>query len=239
MSDPFDDRLRAKLGHATSSTERADAALAGMAPSLRRARRTAQVKTGLAGLAIVLAVSGGITAVVAGVREPEQSIVVAGPPPGSPSTMVDGTPLTDTAGSGNDEPESTEVGNTVSTTSSLNPSVPTTVIGDGSTTTAPAQSTSLAVSSSTGASTTAPPDSSTSTSNSDVTVVESDCGFIEVEVNGQSVALVASVASAGYEIDEKDDGPESIEVSFEGQGGHCEIKAEVRNGALWTDVETD
>ncbi len=36
----------------------------------------------------------------------------------------------------------------------------------------------------------------------------------------------------GMAVDRKNEGPESVEVSFEGPSGHCEIEAEIKNGVL-------
>jgi hypothetical protein len=51
--------------------------------------------------------------------------------------------------------------------------------------------------------------------------------------------LVSATADAGFETDIKNDGPEMVEVSFEGPAGHCELEAEVRNGQFWFEVESE
>ena len=239
MSDPFDDHIRAKLGHSMNSRAGADAALNRMAPSLRRARRVAQVRTGVTGLAVVLACTGAIAAVVVGARDPEQSIVVATPSPESATTSVNTTveaetsssvdtssvDSTDAPAASNDQAESTDTAGTAPTSS-----LPTTATTGAAATTVTSLTTGSSATSSS---------STTSTTAAETSVVESVCGSIEVAIDGQNITLIASVAAAGFETDEKSHGPEKVEVSFEGPDSHCEIEAEVRDGVLWSDVDTE
>jgi phosphonoacetate hydrolase len=54
MTDPFDNRLREKLRSSVPTTAESHSVLAGLTPSLRRARRVRQLRTGLAGMAAIV-----------------------------------------------------------------------------------------------------------------------------------------------------------------------------------------
>jgi hypothetical protein len=50
---------------------------------------------------------------------------------------------------------------------------------------------------------------------------------------------VDTAPEPGFDVDVKNDGPETVEVEFDGLADECEIKAEIRDGTLWTDVSPD
>ncbi len=166
---------------------------------------------------------------------PQETVVAVPPtdPVASSTSVTSDVDLSTIVGSLAPQPEGT-----TSSTTTRAPDSATAPTADE--TTAPPQSTppSTTASAIVSTSTTAQ-NSSTTTPRPDTTVIESACGSIEVATSGEHIALVDVAADPGFEIDEKDNGPESVEVSFEGPGGHCEIKAEVRNGVLWTDVSSE
>ena len=69
--------------------------------------------------------------------------------------------------------------------------------------------------------------------------IDSPCGTVVVRVVGTDVEFVEALPQTQFDVDVKKRGPEKVEVSFEGSGGHCEIKAEWRDGELQADVESE
>ncbi len=243
MAESFDDRLRDRINTAVPNAADAHSTLLGLAPSLRSARRTRRLRTGLAGAAAVVMTTGAAAAFVDDAPDGGTTIVAVSPSPitqapttDPPSTTSATDPMRDTTSSpprvDDDLDGTTALANTeiaTATTVEHGSSVPV------ASTTAPGTITTTS---------TPPPDpttipSSTTTAPSGRSTIGSPCGSVVVFTDGDRITLVESRPNVGYETDEKDDGPESIEVSFEGPSGHCEIRAEVRDGQIWTDVDAE
>ncbi len=247
MSDPFDDTLRSRFGATAEPYLDAPAVLSGLTPTLRRARRAAQIRSGVTGLAVALA-SSGVAAVLlmGGGADPEETVVAVPPtdPVASSTSVTSESDLPTIVAPVSPKPEgATSTTTTTASDATTAATAVETTVPPRSTTpeTAPQTtlpSTTVTSSASVSPSTTAR-NSTTTTQGTNTTVIESACGSIEVATSGENITLLDVAADPGYEIDEKDDGPENVEVSFEGPGGHCEIKAEVRNGVLWTDVSSE
>lgn len=229
MSDPFDEELRTRLGRSAGGGLPAHKALAELGPTLRRARRVHQVRSGVVGLVAALAIVGvganlvgdrfgdDGTTVVAAIPEDDSDRTTSSPtstsvPTSLPTqTSADGTPTTLVPDS---EPETTDQTTPQTTTQTSEPT---------NTDTTPATTTPPS---------TTPPDTEQST-------IDSDCGSIIVSVSDDDIELIEVDPDPGFEPDEKNGGPERVEVSFEGPDGHCEIEAEVRNGMLSSEVSNE
>ncbi len=227
MLDPFDDQIRAVLGNATDKVSDARSILSELTPAFHRARRVAQIKAAVTGLAVVLVASGAATAVHTTTDREPTNVIASSPMESTIVTSISPSIAT----SQSSVPTTTARPDRVATSSAQQS--PTTTSA-----TVPSSTTSIPGSSTTSSTNTTQPQASTTTG-TETTSIESSCGSIRVSTSGATITLVGVIANAGYAIDQKDDGPETVEVSFEGPSGHCEIKAEVRNGALWTDVSTE
>lgn len=241
MSDLFDDQLRARLDSPMGRAPDARSVLDKLAPSLRRARRVAQVKTAGVGLAIVLATSGALTAGLSGGQEGESATLVATAPSEPPTSSPTSLPLSSSTAIASEQSSivtstTSQPGDTTSSSPQQSPAVtsaPTVVATTDAPTSIPNASTTSTPES------TEPPGATSTIVDSESTVIDSLCGSIEVATTGDTITLIGVVAEPGYEVDQKNAGPETVEVSFEGPGGHCEIKAEVRDGSLWSDSSTE
>ncbi len=69
--------------------------------------------------------------------------------------------------------------------------------------------------------------------------LSSSCGSITFRVEGSNVTLISTDAGPRYAVDVKSAGPEKVEVGFEAPTGHCELKAEIDDGRLDTDVDEE
>ena len=229
MSDSFDDRLRSGLDSSLRTEADVDAVLSGLRPSLRRARRSQQIKSGVAGLVLV-AVSGGVFMVLGNGGDGVRQTVVAVAPE-EEETAEPSTPTT------SERPTSTaEIPTTAgtSTASTVAPTVPAEPATSSSTSTTPATTTPSTSEVSTSSSVT-----TSTTTVTGQTIVESTCGSIVVSIAGDDIALVGAFPEPGFVVDRKDDGPETVEVSFESPTGHCEIEAEARDGILSSEISTE
>lgn len=250
MSDSFDDRLRSQMSRAVPHAPDAHATLGSITPALTRARRVSQLKAGLTGVAMLL-VSTGVAAALTNLPD-EQVTVIATADDTEATTSTTTAPTFDQAttssiASHSDQPttstpEAADADQPTSTESS--PTVDSTTEPSPTTTASAAPSSSSTSSTSTPGSTsssTTSPSSTTSSiySSANPTLIVSDCGSIEVDLDDDDITLVETSPHPGYETDSKSTGPEKVEVSFEGPGGHCEIEAEVRNSELWTDISTE
>ncbi len=233
MSDPFDEHLRTRLVQSASNDPAAHAALTELGPSLRRAHRVHQVKTGVVALVAVMATVGlgaGLinnnldgegTTVIAAVPDDDSITTTSGPTttsaPTPPTTAIP-EPVTPTTSAPGADPATTNQTTPQTTTETPEPAA---------TDTTPPSS--------------APPTTApeTTTPAPEQTTIDSECGSIIVSVNGDDIELVQSNADQGFAVDEKNEGPESVEVSFEGAARHCEIEAEVRDGALSSEVSNE
>ena len=65
------------------------------------------------------------------------------------------------------------------------------------------------------------------------------CGFVTIDITNTEITLISVDPFEGFERDVKNSGPETVEVSFESSRDHCELKAEIRDGELWTDIDDD
>ena len=237
MSDDFDDHLRSRLFDAVGPSADADSVLDDLRPALTRARRAAWLRTGAAGLVLVLGTSGAAAAVLTTVDDGPESVVVATAPAMTTGSITSpmSEPTTTTAETSvmSSPPPSTATSSasTVGTTSSR----PTETTHDAD----PTTTSNTADPTTTTSSASSAPSEPTTTERPSTSSIESVCGSIVVSVVGEVIELVRSLADDGYEIDEKSSGPESVEVSFESSTNHCEIKAEVRDGELWTDVDEE
>jgi hypothetical protein len=119
------------------------------------------------------------------------------------------------------------------TTTSVTATTPTTS-GPAPTSTvqpAPTTSASQTTSSTTAPSTTVSEPAPTTTVATE-TVIPSQCGSITVAISSDTIILLDVDPNPGMAVDRKNEGSESVEVSFEGPGGHCEIEAEIKYGVL-------
>ena len=228
MADPLDNQLRSQIQRSVASTEDAASTLNQLGPSLRQARRRRQIGVGVARLAGVLLIAGaGVFALDSRPADDRTTVVATAPTeslPGLPSPDDDAAapttsfrpsrsdPSATTSEEADSSSPSTAATSTPSTTAPTS-TVPTTSTGDGSSTTA-----------------------ALPTGNE---TIDSTCGSIEVSVEGSDLSLAGVDADPGYEIDVKEQGPEKIEVSLEGPSGHCEFRAEIRDGALWSEVDEE
>lgn len=256
MADPFDDRLRCELQQAVGSSADAHSVLGNLTPSMRRARRRHVRHQAMAATTGLLA----IAAVVAGVGtyspNHDRTTVVAAAPTGEANAHDESPTLSATANVVTSAPTTAStVDSSAAVTSSSTTSWPTTAPGPAPTTsapTSPAESTSST--SGPSVSTSIPPTSDISSSTTEPTAttggpttgvpsneqtVESVCGSMVVLIDAANISLVDTQPDPGFGTDIKSAGPEQVEVSFEGSEGHCELKAEVRNGQLWSDVDDD
>ena len=197
MSDPFDEELRTRLGRSAGGGLPAHKALAELGPTLRRARRVHQVRSGVVGLVAALAIVGvganlvgdrfgdDGTTVVAAIPEDDSDRTTSSPtstsvPTSLPTqTSADGTPTTLVPDS---EPETTDQTTPQTTTQTSEPT---------NTDTTPATTTPPS---------TTPPDTEQST-------IDSDCGSIIVSVSDDDIELIEVDPDPGFEPDEKNGGP--------------------------------
>ncbi|MGI9595602.1 MAG: hypothetical protein ACR2QK_05560 [Acidimicrobiales bacterium] len=225
VDDGFDDHLRAQFLRAFPSGEDPVRVLDEMTPALGRARRVHRTKQAVMAVAAsVLLVGGvGLAADRFGVLS-DDTMTVAGDPENVTDPPTDDGPdtplaVTGTTSQGRTESDQTTVpAGTSSVVDTTTSTVETTTTG-GPTTTSTDQP------------------SSTGVGSPSTTIIESVCGSIAVSVVGQSANLIESLPAGGYSADEKSTGPNSIEVSFEGGGEHCELKAEMRDGRLEVERE--
>jgi hypothetical protein len=252
MNDSGDDLVRDRLRNSIPLRAESASALDELRPRMVRARtrrRRAQAVASVVGAgAIVL---GGL--LLAGrIGDTATELDVAGLPDGS-KAVVDGedqTPVappstTDVDGpveeaSESQQPAPTEIESTtvapaitVAPTTSGSKSTATTsevVTTDQPNTTEPETTTSQATT------TTAP---STTTSVQASEIVETPCGTLEVEIVGSGIGLIATNPNPGMSVDVKNAGPEQLEVSFEGEGQHCEVIVENRDGEVWSEVDEE
>jgi len=82
--------------------------------------------------------------------------------------------------------------------------------------------------------TTAP---STTVAASTTQPLTSDCGTVNVVVDGSTVRIVSITPNPGYTATTGDDGPKSIEVKFEGPDGKCEVHAELKSSGLDVEIQ--
>jgi hypothetical protein len=246
----LDERLRAVLQDSVAGDSASAAALRSVSPRLRAARRRHQIR-----IAIVTTAALGLAGTAAAITIPRLSsdpsvIVVSGPdgpgtgvtPRPTETTPVATTgdvptrrstttvPSSDRAPIGTPNPPTPDAGNPTPTTglstTSAQPTPSTTTPGAaGGSTPTTGPSTSSA----------AQPDTSTTPAQ----VIETDCGSISVSIRGDSIWLTATQADPGYAEDVKEAGPQAVEVSFEGPGGHCEIHAWARNGVLMSEIDDE
>ena len=240
MSDPFDDHLRSGLG--SSPGANADAVLSGLRPSLRRARRVQQVKSGVAGVALVAVSVGALLTVGNGRGEVQETIVAVAPEQddavASPTTdsSEPSVSFVESTRSADAEVPTTDASSTSSAGSSVATTAPSEPVSPSSTSTSP---TSTSPSTTEGSSSMSSTEATSTTVAAGERTLESPCGSIVVSIDGDDIALLDVFPDAGFGVDEKDDGPETVEVSFEGPDGHCEVEAEVRDGALWSETSTE
>jgi hypothetical protein len=256
MTDPFDNRLREKLRSSVPTTAESHSALAGLTPSLRRARRVRQLRTGLAGMAAIVVTAGAAAITLSNTASGHNTTVVAAAPndvtgastTDSPTTAATptsarptsiGAAQADISGVGEERQ-----GRTLESTPGISPEAgPSSTISTEPV--APTSDTTTSPTASTSPSTTMPMNPSSSPTNTSATTpagqstIDSPCGSVVVSIDVNDLALIDVQPKAGFSVDQKDDGPETVEVSFEGPSGHCEITAEVRDGMLWTDDEDE
>jgi cytoskeletal protein RodZ len=236
MSNDFDDKLRERLQQSFPATATSRNALNELGPALGSARRRHTLVTGVLSLVALGVMGVGALGLIAAMQDDSTpDVVVGAPSPGDVSevsttaapsdvpvdptvNLKDGTTATITAPAPTSTPPTTTDAQPTSAPSSTSP--PTTT-----------QPTTTVL----GAATTTPPTTVDPRNQS----VDSDCGSIMVTVNGTAIVLIDVNADVGFEIDEKNAGPEKIEVSFENEEAHCEITAEVRDGQLWTDIRNE
>ena len=65
----------------------------------------------------------------------------------------------------------------------------------------------------------------------------SDCGTVTVVLDGSTVRIVSMTPSPGYTASVGDDGPQSIEVKFDGPVGTCELHAELKSSDLDVEIQ--
>ena len=225
--DPIDDLIRDQMRDSFplgQGTPAATSTLDALGPQMTRARsrhRARQTSVALVGASVLIV---GLFTIVPKFGESDSELNLAGP---TTSTLD-----TDALGRSLEDPSSTGVEPT--TTAAPTPtSTPTTTAGP-TTTAAPTA--------------TAPPtttleptttDAPTTTTEPDANVITTSCGTLEIELVGSGIALVSTNPNSGFAVDVKEDGPSKIEVSFESEGLHCEVRAENRDGQLWSEVDND
>jgi hypothetical protein len=67
--------------------------------------------------------------------------------------------------------------------------------------------------------------------------IDSACGSVDVRFMDDRVELVEVLANAGFAVDVKNDGSETVEVGLHGGNDECELKAHVVSGKLVTSVQ--
>lgn len=227
LDDRIDERLRSALaGTVNRESENATRVLAQLKPAVVRARRIDHAKQALLGVGAAAVLVGGIGLVGSLLDNgTEGSSTIAGVPDVEVPVEDDPAPRIVT---GTTDASSVTVASADQAGRSTVADTPIPTLPESSATTASTSTSPTSTSSTTATSTSLPPGQ---------TLIQSGCGSIVVSVDGEDVSVVEIHPAEGYSIDEKSSGPESIEVSFEGGGEHCELKAEVRNGELKTEVE--
>jgi len=176
---------------------------------LNKARRHRQLASGLSALVALVLVGVGVTAVM-------------GSLPADPETEI---------GTVTSPPE--EVRTTTGFTSSTSPET-TTTVPEADTPSTPSLATTLASPSILPTPATVPPPvstpdtSTTSTPSPSIKTYEypSDCGSIMVNINRSPINLISVHENPGFTPEVKNDGPESVEVSFTGPDSDCKVRAE-------------
>ena len=176
---------------------------------LNKARRHRQLASGLSALVALVLVGVGVTAVMRSL-------------PADPETEI---------GTVTSPPE--EVRTTTGFTSSTSPET-TTTVPEADTPSTPSLATTLASPSIPPTPATVPPPvstpdtSTTSTPSPSIKTYEypSDCGSIMVNINRSPINLISVHENPGFTPEVKNDGPESVEVSFTGPDSDCEVRAE-------------
>lgn len=234
VDEKFDRRLRADLARGLATGQDPHDVLHSLAPAFSRARRIRRLQTVAIGLVASVALVGGIgLAGRFGVLS-ERAATVAGEPEEPNDGHAGGVGTEDDLTVGTLEVTGTSAGDGQS--ESVPPEDP---AEESVSSAAATESTSTTTTSpSTTASTTGltPPGSATAPG---PTTIDSDCGSIVVSVSGSSVRLEDVRPDPGRSADVKSSGPRSIEVSLEGDGDHCELKAWAMDGELMTEVERE
>ncbi len=249
MAD-HDDELRERFRQVFTRPHDAGAALTALKPVMTRARRRRQVRTGASAAAIALVFASGAGAMTSrGDAPPVDPPAVAIPPAveilADPSTTVT-TTIGPHESATTDQPAArpTTPGGAplldaeLTTTTPPVPRPTPTPPAVSPTSTVDRPNTGPPTPTQSAVTTTVSPGPTATTPPAPVTI-DSSCGSIVVQVEADTVTLLSVQADPGMAVDVKNDGPEEVEVSLEGPTGHCEIKAEVRDGQLSIDVDDE
>lgn len=248
MSDQFDDQVRAemqaRLDREGPPAGGASATLDELMPRMVSSRHRRRMAVGAAMTSVAVVVTAGAAALTGSLGGEDRQAVLVNPASGStvtsdspsasqsPTTTDDrlgGSPATDTSlPSGGATSTSVQPGVTTTTLDdSPDPSSPiTTIPGDASTSTTTPGQTSTTM-----------PDGPPAEPRQEV--LSSDCGTITVDVGGYDVRLLDTDPNPGMGVEIRKSGPDRVEVRFENDSRRCEIRAEVRNGDLWTEVKNE
>lgn len=260
MNDDLDRELKREFQATFSGTAKASQRLHQLAPAMGRARRRRQALTAatssLAALVVVMGVGMATRAVGQEAPVPvvanqgdyssttQGSVFNTSPPPasigGSDSSSGTGDRGSNTTSPDRASEAATPAGVAASTTSdvpttSQEPAPSTTAFTPSPTTTANSIPTSDPTTTLLAPTTTGAPTTTIDPENK----IYSDCGHITVEIDGDAISLADVEPNPGMEVDRKNEGPKTVEVSFEGPTGHCEIEAEIKDGALHAEVSNE
>lgn len=247
LDDRIDARLRAELRADLGPVDDANEVLESLTPAFARATRVHRARLVLASASMLAVLAGGIALLGSLASDGPQQLTVAEGPDGLVEPPVDDPSTAD----GVARPTTTievDVGTGLTD-------------GDGSPSTVPASDGSATTAEPAGSATAPTPASSTlrppstaapsiistpSTSPSPSTTlgpgetaIETDCGTVIVLVEGSAVSVVDVEPKRGYRVDIKSDGPQEIEVGFEGGPDQCEVHGRMEGGRLVTTEEDD
>ena len=256
MSDEIDDLIRRRLQGSIPRHAEGLSALGDTKPAMIRARRQRQMQTGLASVALLAVVGLGSMLTIFTADTPGDNVIADAPDvpiiqapiaPSPPTTSGDlavaPPPITAESPIASDETETSLTAGPEQDESKDDPVTEDTAQPDDepeqdnepdspSSTSPP---TTNAQTDEQGSSTVAPTTSNASTERT----LRSNCGTVIVEAEGTNVSLVETNPLSGYSTDVKNDGPESIEVSFDGSRGHCELHAEFEDGELEIKISNE
>ena len=176
----------------------------------------------------------GATDNTADVDDPDKPKALGSPTTTKRSTTTEGP--TTTAGPTTTEGPTATAAPTATTKRSSTTEGPTTTAGPTTTETTTGPTTTQGPTTTTAPTTT---ENTTTTTAQSANIINTDCGTVEVALVGSGIELVDANANTGLTVDVKHAGPDEIEISFEGAGMHCEVKAENRDGVLWSDTDNE
>lgn len=228
MADDIDDLLRTRMREHFPRADSSARVLEELQPRMGKARMHRRFGIAVSSAVGVLSISFGVLAVLPDTAD-EATIVDVTDNSAAERSLEDIDPTTeDPTSETTSEPTRTPT----SDASAITATTTSRVVGVTSTTTeAPASTTAATTTTSAESTPSGAPDSPGR--------ITTDCGVVEVELDGAGIRLVSTEANLGFSVETHNEGAEKVEVSFERAEDHCEVVAENRGGEIWIEQENE